>query len=81
MKFELNAIARLNNNEKFIVLNELDYNNKKYYLTMGVKNNNEIDGSTVIIMEQIADDQGYYVEKITDSNLLIELTKLFKEQM
>jgi len=81
MKLELNKIARLNNDEKYIVLNELDYKEKKYYLTMGIIGNNEIDSSKVIILEEIKDDEGYYVEKVIDSDLILELTKLFRDQM
>ena len=81
MKIELNTIIRLNNDEKYIVLNELDYNGKKYYLTMGILGDNEIDSSKVIILEEIKDDEGYFVEKVIDSDLILELTKLFRDQM
>ena len=81
MKLELNTIARLNNDEKYIILNELDYNEKKYYLTMGIIGENEIDSNKVIILEEIKDDQGYYVEKVIDSDLLLTLTRLFRDQM
>ena len=32
-------------------------------------------------LAQISYDEGYYVEKVIDSDLLLKLTKLFKEQM
>ncbi|MCR5787630.1 MAG: hypothetical protein K6G37_00840 [Bacilli bacterium] len=81
MKIELNAIIRLNNNEKYIVLNELNYENNLYYLTMGVIKDNEVDSSKVVILCEKHDKDGYYVEKVIDSDLMLELTKQFKEQM
>ena len=81
MKLELNTIVRLSNDEKFIVLNQITENNKNYFLTMGIIKDNEIDSSKVVILEELQDDQGYYVEKVIDSDLILKLTKLFKDQM
>ncbi|MBR5662227.1 MAG: hypothetical protein IKX00_01075 [Bacilli bacterium] len=81
MKLELNTIARLNNDEKYIILNEIAEDGKNYFLTMGIIKDNEIDSSKVVILEELKDDEGYYVEKVIDSDLLLKLTKLFKDQM
>ena len=81
MKLELNTIVRLNNNEKYIILNYLNDEGKNYYLTMGIIGDNEIDSSKVVILEELKDEEGYFVEKVIDSDLLLKLTKLFKEQM
>lgn len=81
MKLELNAIARLNNDEKYIILNHINEDNRDFYLTMGIIKDTEIDSSKVVILEEIKDEEGYYVEKVIDSDLLLKLTKLFKEQM
>ena len=48
---------------------------------MGIIKDNEIDSSKVVIIEELKDDEGYYVEKVIDSDLLLKLTKLFKEQL
>lgn len=81
MKLELNTIARLNNDEKYIILNHIEEDSKDYYLTMGIIGDNEIDSSKVVILEEIKDDEGYYVEKVIDSDLILKLTRLFKDQM
>ena len=81
MKLELNTIARLNNNEKYIILNHIEEDSKDYYLTMGIIGDNEIDSSKVVILEEIKDAEGYYVEKVIDSDLILKLTRLFKDQM
>lgn len=81
MKMEINKIVKLSSDEKYIVLNELNYNNNLYYLTMGLVSDNEYDSSKVIIFKEEKDESGFFVEKVIDSNLLYELTKLFKEQL
>ena len=81
MKLELNTIARLNNDEKYIILNQITEEDKNYFLTMGIIKDNEIDSSKVVILEELKDEEGYYVEKVIDSDLLLKLTKLFKDQM
>lgn len=81
MKLEINKIARLNNDEKYIVLNELNYNGEMFYLTMGLVSDKEFDSSKVIILKESIDKNGYYVEKVTDNNLLYDITKKFKEQL
>ena len=81
MKLELNTIVRLNNDEKYIILNQITEDNKDYFLTMGIIKDNEIDSSKVVILEELKDEDGYYVEKVIDSDLLLKLTRLFKDQM
>ncbi len=81
MKLEINKIARLSNNERYIILNELSYEGFMYYLTMGLINDKEFDSSKVVILKEIKDNNSYYIEKVTDSTLLYELTKKFKEQL
>jgi hypothetical protein len=81
MKLELNTIVRLNNDEKYIILNQITEDGKDYFLTMGIIKDNEIDSSKVVILEELKDEDGYYVEKVIDSELLLKLTRLFKEQM
>lgn len=81
MKIELNTIIRLSNDERFVVLNHLNEEGHDYYLTMGIIKDNEIDSSKVVIIEEQKDEEGYFVEKVIDSDLLLKLTKLFKDQM
>ena len=81
MKLELNTIIKLNNDEKYIVLNYLNDDGNDYFLTMGILGDNEIDSSRVIIFKEQTDEYGYFVEKVIDSELLLKLTKLFKDQI
>lgn len=81
MKLEINKIAKLSNDERYIILNELNYEGFMYYLTMGLISDKEFDSSKVVILKEIQDNGSYYIEKVTDSNILYELTKRFKEQL
>ena len=81
MKLELNTIIKLTNDEKYIVLNYINDEGNDYFLTMGIIGDNEIDSSRVIVFKEQKDEKGYFVEKVIDSDLLLKLTKLFKEQM
>ncbi len=81
MKIKLDTIIKLNNDEKYVVINYLNDEGRDFYLTMGIIKDNEIDSSKVVIIEELKDDEGYYVEKVIDSDLLLKLTKLFKEQL
>ncbi len=81
MKLEINKIAKLSNDEKYIILNELNYEGFMYYLTMGLINDKEFDSSKVVILKELKDGNSYFIEKVTDSTLLYELTKKFKEQL
>ncbi len=75
-----NTIITLENKEKYLVLNEVTYISEHYFLVMGVDNNKEVISSKVAILkEHIKED--IYVEKIEDSKLIKELTKLMKAQL
>ena len=81
MKLEINKVAKLSNDEKYIILNELNYEGNMYYLTMGLITDKQFDSSKVVILKETPDNEGYYIEKVTDNVLLYELTKKFKEQL
>ena len=53
MKLEVNKVAKLSNDEKYIVLNELNYEGTMYYLTMGLISDKEFDSSKVVILKEV----------------------------
>ncbi len=81
MGLEVNTIITLSNNEKYVVLNETLYSGKKYFLTMGVDEKKEVQTDNVAIFEEELEGLDTYVKKVTDSELMIKLTSLLKEQM
>lgn len=81
MGLEVNTIITLSNGEKYVVLNETMYLGKKYFLTMGMDEKKEIKSNDVAVFVEEIEGLDTYVKKITNSDLLIKLTKLLKEQM
>lgn len=81
MGLEINTIITLENNEKYVVLNETMYMGKKYFLTMGIDEKKEVKSNDVAILQEELEGLDIYVIKVTDSELLIKLTQLLKEQM
>lgn len=81
MGLEVNTIITLSNYERYVVLNEAMYSGKKYFLTMGVDEKKEVKSDDVAIFVEELEGLDIYVRKVTDSDLLLKLTKLLKEQM
>ncbi len=81
MKLEINTIITLENQERYVVLNETTYQDKKYFLVMAVDEKKEIIPSNVAIIEEIQDHDEIFVEKVTDPEQLLVLTKELKAQL
>lgn len=76
-----NNIITLENNEKYLTLNEVTYNKENYFLVMGVDEEKNIIPGKVNIFKEINKDNEIYIEIIKDSDLIMELTKRLKEQI
>ncbi len=76
-----NNIITLENNEKYLTLNEVTYNKEHYFLVMGVDEEKNIIPGKVNIFKEINKDNEIYIEIIKDSDLIMELTKKLKEQI
>jgi len=81
LKIKINTIITLSNNERYVVLNETMYQDKKYFLVMGIDEKKEVIQSKVAIFEEILENDLTYVSKVEDSKLIIELTNLLKSQL
>lgn len=81
LEIKINSIITLSNNEQYMVLNEATYFDKQYYLVMGIDDNKEIISSKVAIFKEEKEDGNVFVEKVTDSKLIIDLTKILKDQL
>lgn len=81
MKLKINTIITLENNKRYVVLNEANYNNKNYFLVMEVSETKEVIPANVAIFESIEDLSDLYVEKVNDTKLISILTKLLKAQI
>ena len=56
MSLRTNTIISLENNEKYVVLNETMYGGTKYFLVMGVDDNKDVIPTNVAIVEEIIDE-------------------------
>ena len=81
MEIQINSIITLSNEELYMVLNETNYENNRYFLVMGIDKNKEIISSKVAIFKEEIEQDEVYVSKVVDSKLIIELTKLLKSQL
>lgn len=76
-----NTIITLENNEKYVVLNETMYGGVKYFLVMGVNENKDIIPTNVAIVEEIIDGQDTYVARVRDPELIVILTRILKSKI
>lgn len=81
MGLRTNTIITLENNEKYILLNETMYGGTKYFLVMGVDEKKEIIPNKVKIIEEIIDGNDVYVNPVTDPELIVILTRILKSQL
>ena len=81
MKMKINTIITLDNQERYMVLNYANYENKDYYLVMGIDENKEVISSKVAVFEATVDKEDLYVSKIEDNQLLVKITDLLKKQI
>lgn len=78
---KINTIITLDNNKKYVVLNETMYGGIKYFLVMGVDEKNDVIPSEVAILEEIIQDGELKVARVEDQDLIITLTRILKSQM
>lgn len=81
MGIKINTIITLENNEKYVVLNETMYGGIKYFLVMGVDKDKNIIPNNIAILEEIIDGQEVYVDRVRDKELIIILTRILKSQL
>ncbi len=81
MKIKEATIITLENNEQYIILNELINDNKHYFLATGFDDEKKIDSSKVTILEEEIEEDKVYVRIIKEPELLQKLASLFKMQM
>ena len=81
MALKTNTIISLENDEKYVVLNETMYGGVKYFLVMGVDDNKDIIPNKVKILEEMIKGAEVYVKAVTDPEMIIILTRILKSQM
>ena len=81
MEMKINTIITLDNQERYMVLNQTTYENQDYYLVMGMDENNEVISSKVAIKTKKKEGEDIYVTKVEDNDLMVKITNLLKSQI
>ena len=81
MPIQINTIITLDNQMRYVVLNETEYMNHNYFLVMEIDQFEEVIPTNVAILESIIEGQDTYVEKVTDPELMLTLTNILKAQV
>lgn len=81
MGLKVNTIITLENDEKYVVLNETMYGGIKYFLVMGIDDKKNIIPSNIAILEEIVEGNDVFVDRVTDPELIIILTRILKAQL
>lgn len=81
MGLKINTIITLENDEKYVVLNETMYGGVKYFLVMGIDAKKNIIPSNIAILEEIIEGKDVFVDRVTDPDLIVILTRILKAQL
>lgn len=81
MGLKINTIITLENDEKYVVLNETMYGGVKYFLVMGIDAKKDIVPSNIAILEEIIEGKDVFVDRVTDPDLIVILTRILKAQL
>ena len=73
----INSIITLDNNEKFIVLNQALYQNKNYFLVSKIADNEEDLLDEFRLLEETETDDDKALKLVTDEKIINLLTKYF----
>ena len=75
MKNLINSILVLENNEKYVVLNQAIYKDKNYYLVAKITPDEQDVTEEVKIIEELEQDGKTGVKLVTDKDMIELLTK------
>ena len=83
MGLRINTIIQLEDDEKFVLLSETEYEGGHYFLAMGVDDNKDVIPHKVAILEEEIEftndgEEEIYADRVTDPELVITLTGILK---
>jgi len=81
MRLKVNTIIHLEDDEMFVLLSETEYCGSRYFLAMGVDEQKDVIPHKVAILEEIAEDDDIYVDRVTDPDLVVILTGILKRAL
>ena len=78
MLLKKDHIVTLENDKKFIVVNETVYGGIKYFLIMGVTDDEQTVTKDILIVEEYLKDNQTFIKPVRNSELIIILTRILK---
>ncbi|MBQ2412320.1 MAG: hypothetical protein II313_02730 [Anaerotignum sp.] len=83
MGLKINTIIHLEDDEKYVLLSETEYEGSRYFLAMGVDDEKEVIPQKVAILEEQTEyadsgEEEIYVDRVTDPDLVVILTGILK---
>ena len=84
MGLKINTIIHLEDDERFVLLSETEYDGSHYFLAMGVDENKDVIPQKAAILEEEIEygengEEEIYVDRVTDPQLVITLTGILKQ--
>ena len=76
-----NTIIKLKNNDSYVILNEVNFENEPYFLVMGVDEKKDVIPSKVLIIKEVTKGDKTFIKIITDQDMIIKVTKKLKENI
>lgn len=70
MENRTNQTMTLKNGKKYVVINQIAYNNKKYYLANELTPDEEDITETILLLEESEKDGKAFVEIVTDPEII-----------
>ena len=80
MENKINQTIILPNGDKHLILDQTIYNNTSYFLTCRINNENKFTKEFSIV-EEIVDNNEYYVKTVKDQEILKYLLETFKKNL
>ena len=86
MGLKINTIIHLEDDEKYVLLSETEYEGSRYLLAMGVDDEKEVIPQKVAILEEEIEftndgEEEIYVDRVTDPDLVVLLTGILKKNL
>ena len=76
-----NTIIKLKNNDSYVILNEVNFENEPYFLVMGVDDKKDVIPSKVLIIKEVSKNGKTFIKVVTDQDIIIKVTKKLKENI
>ena len=78
---EIDDLIVLDDNRRYTLLQSTEEAGEKYYLAIGVDEEENPDYKDMVIFKECNDDDGIYVETVTDESLINKLSKIFEKKL